>query len=369
MRVVHLESGRHLYGGAQQVCGLITGLAAEGIENVLICPRDSAIANTVGRMDRAAEVIEIPMRGDLDIALPGRLRSLLESRQPNIVHVHSRRGADHFGGWNARWAGVPAVLTRRVESAEFKALALLKYQPYAAIIAISRAIEAQLKDNVGLAQNRVHYVPSGVDTDRYRPIEARGRLAELYGLPAGAFTLGVVGQLILRKGHARLFDALPELIAAHPEVQVLCFGQGPLQQELEQQIQKLALTAHVRLAGFRNDLAWLLPELDCIVHPAEREGLGVAVLEALSCRVPVVASAVGGLVDIIEHESTGLLVDLGDDEGLLAALRRMVQDPGLRQRLGEAGRRRVETAFSVGSMTTGNLSIYREVMKRNHGRN
>jgi glycosyltransferase involved in cell wall biosynthesis len=105
------------------------------------------------------------------------------------------------------------------------------------------------------------------------------------------------------------------------------------------------------------------------VHPAEREGLGVAVLEALSCRVPVVASAVGGLVDIIEHESTGLLVDLGDDEGLLAALRRMVQDPGLRQRLGEAGRRRVETAFSVGSMTTGNLSIYREVMKRNHGRN
>jgi len=62
MRVVHLESGRHLYGGAQQVCGLITGLAAEGIENVLICPRDSAIANTVGRMDRAAEVIEIPMR-------------------------------------------------------------------------------------------------------------------------------------------------------------------------------------------------------------------------------------------------------------------------------------------------------------------
>ena len=65
----------------------------------------------------------------------------------------------------------------------------------------------------------------------------------------------------------------------------------------------------------------------------------------------------------------GCSSNLGDDEALLAALRRMVQDPGLRQRLGEAGRRRVETAFSVGSMTTGNLSIYREVMKRNHGRN
>ena len=71
----------------------------------------------------------------------------------------------------------------------------------------------------------------------------------------------------------------------------------------------------------------------------------------------------------LDLSGVAVLVDLGDDEGLLAALRRMVQDPGLRQRLGEAGRRRVETAFSVGSMTTGNLSIYREVMKRNHGRN
>ncbi len=124
-----------------------------------------------------------------------------------------------------------------------------------------------------------------------------------------------------------------------------------------------------RLAGFRDDLASLLPELDCVVHPAEREGLGVAVLEALSCRVPVVASAVGGLVDIIEHESTGLLVEPDDDRALLAALLRMLHEPGLRQRLGEAGRRRVETAFSVASMTSGNLSVYREIMKRNYVRN
>ena len=369
MRVVHLESGRHLYGGAQQVRDLMVGLADDGIDNVLICPRYSAIANEVGNLGQVAEVIEIPMRGDLDISLPGRLRALLASRRPNLVHVHSRRGVDSFGGWNARWAGVPAILTRRVDSAELKPLALLKYQPYAAIIAISRAIEAQLTDNVGLAQRRVYYVASGVDTDRYRPAQNRGRLSEIFGLSAGAIKIGVIGQLISRKGHGRLFSALPELIAEHPEVQVLCFGQGPLQRELEQQIRDLALADHVRLAGFRNDLALLLPELDCLVHPAEREGLGVAVLEALSCRVPVVVSAVGGLVDIVEHEMTGLLVDLDDGPALLAAARRMVREPGLRRRLGEAGRRRVKEAFSVDAMTRGNLSVYRDVMKRNYGRN
>ncbi len=369
MRVVHLESGFHLYGGAQQVRYLLSGLAAEGIDNVLICARDSAIAGAVGGMNGVADVVEISMRGDLDIALPGRLRSLLESRRPDIVHVHSRRGADRFGGWNARWAGVPAVLTRRVESAEFKALALLKYQPYAAIIAISRAIETQLKDNVGLSQQRIHYVASGVDTALYRPAESRGRLTELYNLPADSFTIGVVAQLIPRKGHARLFGVLGELIEAHPEIQVLCFGQGPLRRALEQQLNDLNLTANVRLAGYRADLASLLPELDVVVHPAEREGLGVAVLEALSCGVPVVASAVGGLVDVVEHEVTGLTAEVGDDEALLACLRRMITEPELRRRLGDAGRRHVEDAFSVDRMTSGNLSVYREVMKRNYGRN
>ncbi len=369
MRVVHLESGLHLYGGAQQVRYLLSGLAAEGIENVLICPRDSAISNTVGGMGGVAEVVEVSMRGDLDIALPGRLRSLLGSYRPNILHVHSRRGADNFGGWNARWAGVPAILTRRVESAEFKALALLKYQPYAAIIAISRAIEAQLKDNVGLAQQRIHYVASGVDTKRFQPAESRGRLAEIFGLPAGSLTIGVVAQLIPRKGHARLFGVLGALVAAHPEVQVLCFGRGSLERDLEQQVQDLDLATNVHLAGFRSDLETLLPELDLLAHPAAREGLGVAVLEALSCGVPVVTSAVGGLVDVVEHEVTGLTVRVGDDDALLGCLARLVTDPELRRRLGVAGRRRVEEAFSVESMTSGNLSVYRGVMKQNYGRN
>jgi glycosyltransferase involved in cell wall biosynthesis len=270
---------------------------------------------------------------------------------------------DRFGGWNARWAGVPAILTRRVDSTELKALAHFKYKPYAAIIAISRAIEAQLKDHVGLSPERVHYVASGVDTDRYRPTETRGRLAEVFGLSADTVKIGVVAQLISRKGHEQLFSVLPELIAEHPKVDVLCFGQGPLRRELEDQIRSLALTAHVRLVGFRDDLIELLPELDCLVHPARREGLGVAVLEALSCRVPVVITAVGGLVDIVEHDVNGLLVAPDDDRALLAALRRIVQQPALRKRLGAAGRRRVEEAFSVDTMTRGNLAVYEQVMK------
>ncbi|MEE8238174.1 MAG: glycosyltransferase, partial [Gammaproteobacteria bacterium] len=175
--------------------------------------------------------------------------------------------------------------------------------------------------------------------------------------------IGVVAQLISRKGHEQLFSVLPELIAAHPNVEVLCFGQGPLQRELQDQIRNLALTDHVRLVGFRDDLTELLPELDCLVHPAQREGLGVAVLEAMSCGVPVVITAVGGLVDIVEHDVNGLLVAPDDDRALSAALRRIVQQRALRRRLGAAGRQRIEEAFSVDAMTKGNLAVYRQVLK------
>lgn len=369
MRVVHIESGLHLYGGARQVCNLLSGLSAEGIENTLICPRDSAIAGSLGGPGSGIEVIEIPMRGDLDIALPGRLRNLLASHRPDLVHVHSRRGADRFGGWNARWAGVCAVLTRRVESAEFKPLARLKYQPYAAIVAISRAIETQLLDAVGLARNRVHYVASGVDTEHYRPAASQGRLTERFSLPDGSFTIGVVAQLIQRKGHARLLAVLPELIARHPAVKVLLFGRGPLQSELTRQVQDLGLTAHVTFAGFCGDLETLLPELDCLVHPAEREGLGVAVLEAMSCEVPVVVNGVGGLVDVVEHGSSGLIADIDNPMGILAAVEQLIRDPDLRATLGEAARKRVQNLFSMAGMTRGNLSVYREVLKHSYGNN
>ncbi len=368
MRVVHIESGRHLYGGAQQVRYLVAGLAGEGLDNVLICPRGSAIADAIGGMNGAAEVIEIPMRGDLDIALPGRLRSLIEARRPDLVHVHSRRGADKFGGWNARWAGVPAVLTRRVESAEFRAIALLKYQPYAAIIAISRAIERELKDNLGLSERRVHYVASGVDTARFRPAENRGRLRQLAGLPEDAITVGLVAQLIERKGHARLFALLPPLIEANPKLHVICFGQGPLEDALRAQVDELGIADNVHLAGFRGDLAQLLPELDVLAHPAEREGLGVGVLEAMSCGVAVVASEAGGLTDLIDNDETGLSVGTDDAAGWSAALARLIGDSGLRARLGAAGRQRIEANFSSARMTAGNLEVYHDVMRRSYGR-
>ena len=103
MKVLHIESGRYLYGGAKQVLYIMEGLAQRGIDNLLACPPGAHIAEPARA---CAQVFELPMRGDLDIGLIGRLRHLIRTERPDLVHIHSRRGADVWGGIAARWAGV-----------------------------------------------------------------------------------------------------------------------------------------------------------------------------------------------------------------------------------------------------------------------
>src|SRR5690606_1575484 len=117
------------------------------------------------------------------------------------------------------------------------------------------------------------------------------------GVPPDAMLAGVIGQLIPRKGHRMLLDALAPVVRRHPRLHVVFFGRGPLDAKLRRLIERRRLGTRVRLAGFRADLAALLPGLDLVLHPARREGLGLAVLEAMSAGVPVVAAAAGGVPD------------------------------------------------------------------------
>jgi glycosyltransferase involved in cell wall biosynthesis len=374
MRVLHIETGRHRYGGAAQVEYLLAGLNGARVDNVLVCAAGGELAARAGsapadprradsvRADSTFDVVALPAGGDLDIALAGRLRRVLRARRPDLVHVHSRRGADLYGGIAARLEGIPAVLTRRVDSGEPALWARLKYAPYARLVALSRAIEAQLRA-AGIAGNRIARIPSAVDTQRYRPDPtARARLRALFDLRDDALVVGVVAQLIPRKRHAWLISELPALVRREPRLRVLCFGRGPLENRLRAEIAALGLDAHVRLAGFRDDLPGLLPGLDLLAHPAEREGLGVALLEAASCGVAIVAAAAGGVPDVLEKGRTAAVVEVDDAEGFARATLRLLGDEHERRRLGNAARADVERRFSVAALVRAHLDLYSAVL-------
>ncbi|MBT8084795.1 MAG: glycosyltransferase, partial [Woeseia sp.] len=164
MKVLHVETGRNLYGGAQQVLWLIDGLLQQGVQSTLICSEGSAIAQSTA--GRGTHSIAIPCAGDLDLRFGWRLKGLIERERPDLVHCHSRRGADLLGGRAANRAGVPAIVSRRVDNHEATRLARFRYRPYRKIVAISEAIAKVLIED-GISAERITVIRSAVDTDGF----------------------------------------------------------------------------------------------------------------------------------------------------------------------------------------------------------
>ena len=366
MKVLHVEAGMHLYGGALQVVFLLRGLKARGIDCVLACPTGSAIATEAAPH---ATVVQMTMKGDADVALTGRLRALIREVQPDVVHLHSRRGSDLWGALAARLEGVPVVLSRRVDNPESRFVVKLKYRLYDEVVTISDGIRQVLLSE-GVPPTKLHCVLSAVDTAHYRP--DRSHLAwfrETFGLNDGDLVIGMVAQFIARKGHSTLLDALPAVLAAHPNAKVILFGQGPLRDEIAARVQGDALlTQHVQLPGFRKDLDRILPCLDVLAHPAFMEGLGVSLLQAAACGVPLVGGRAGGIPEIVQPGLNGELIEPGDTAALTAALNKLLGSADVRQRYGQAGRAWVEQRFSIDAMVSGNLGVYGRAIARHAAR-
>lgn len=359
MRILHVETGMHLYGGAQQVAYLLDGLARRQIESVLVCPPGAAIGQRF--RGTSVKVVEVPCGGDIDLGFIGRLRRVIEAEQVQLVHLHSRRGADVLGGIAAWRAGVPAVLSRRVDNPESHWWARWKYRRYARVVCISEGIAAVLRSE-GVDAQRIRVVRSVVDAGAWTTAAPRDEFLGMFDLPADRLVAGVVAQLIERKGHRVLFEALARMTAAERPL-VICFGQGPQRQALETEVTRLGLTADVRFAGFRDDLPRWMGNLDLLVHPAYMEGLGVSLLQAAAAGVPIIASRAGGMPEAVRDGENGLLVPPGDVDALLVALRRLIGDAALRRRLAQGGPALIAREFSIDAMVDGNLAVYRDVLR------
>ncbi|MGL4666728.1 MAG: glycosyltransferase family 4 protein [Saezia sp.] len=354
MKVLHVEAGRFLYGGARQVLYIMEGLHQRGMSNVLACPVGSDIGR--GAKD-VAQVHEMKMGGDLDIGLMGRLKDLIRQTQPDIVHLHSRRGADIWGAFAARQMKVPCVLSRRVDNPESPFWAKIKYAQYNQVIAISEGIR-QVLISEGVPPDHVICVRSAVDPKPYLHEVSRAEFAREFNVPENALIIGVVAQLIERKGHRYVLEALPTILERFPQTQVLFFGKGPLQEALQTQIKEKGLDGHVKLAGFREDLPKWLGGLDLLLHPADMEGLGVSLLQASAAAVPIITSNAGGLPEAVADGISGELIPPGDVGALTQVTLKLLGNEKLRKQYGQAGRERIMKEFSIDAMVEGNLRVY-----------
>jgi glycosyltransferase involved in cell wall biosynthesis len=354
VKILHVETGRHLYGGALQVFYLLRGLHEKRVENLLVCPTGSAIAEAAAPY---ARVIAMPMRGELDLVFGHRLRRLTRRERPDVLHIHSRRGADLFGSLTARITGQRSILTRRVDNPEPGWLARWKYAPFEKIVTISEGIRRVLLDE-GLPAEKVVCIHSAVDIEAWQQPRERDWFCAEFGLDGDVKAVAVIAQLIERKGHRFLVEAMPAILEQVPQARFLFFGQGPLEDALKQLCRENGVADRVIFAGFRDDLARIMPNLDLVVHPALMEGLGVSLLQAAAAGVPIVAGRAGGIPEIVRDGENGFLVNPQEISSLTEAVSRVLCDTGLSRQLGQRATSIAMADFSLEAMVDANLQIY-----------
>jgi glycosyltransferase involved in cell wall biosynthesis len=365
MKILHVETGRHFYGGAQQVIYLLNGLRQRDVENVLVCPPDTEVDKRA--REAGAKVYNVASAGDLDLSLTWWLLRIMKWESPDIVHCHSRRGGDFLGGMAASLARLPAAVSRRVDHPEPQWIARLRYRPFRNVIAISENVAAVLREN-GVDEERLAIIRSAVDVERFQEPPARKELLEEYGLDDGHFIIASLGQLIPRKGHRYLLEAMAGVSKRMPRARLIVFGQGNLEAELVAQASGLGLDEVVRFAGFREDLDRYMGAFDLVVHPALREGLGVSMLKAAAAGVAVIAFDVAGSREAVVDGRTGILVMPKDTPALERAILTLAENTTLRETCGRAARHRMCEEFSIGAMVDRHVELYSSLLteRRNH---
>lgn len=234
-------------------------------------------------------------------------------------------------------------------------------------LAVSRKVRDELVAQCSLDAARVRVVPNGVDWACFQGGRPRGEVRRDLGLPEAAPVVGLVARLEhWGKGHRELFAALAQLAPEHP-CHALMVGGGRREPEVRQLAADLGLQEVVHFLGNRRDIPDLLHALDIFVLPSHSEGVSLALLEAMAAGLPVIASAVGGLPEVVTDGENGLLIPPQDPEALARALERLLSDPAWAKKLGENARKHVKENFSLDRLGREINEIYAELVAEKFG--
>lgn len=319
---------------------------------------------------------------------PSFARNWLGFRREALRLAESIRvaGADIFHAQNtgceempvaARWAGVRRVLgTFHVDSScdvegarsglPYRALEWYSNRSLHQAIAVSEATKQDWIRRTGIAPDRVVTIHNGIDPEAFRRRQSRLQARAQLGLPQDALLLGSIGRLEAAKGFAYLIDAVGLLIREFPDLRIVIAGMGSQRELLRAQSERLGIAPHVQFLGFSADVNPVLDALDVFVLPSLAETLGYALLEAMAHELPAVGSHVGGIPEVIAVGQTGFLAPARDGAALAAAIRPLLESNELRERLGRAGRERVERHFHDRDMIRKTLAVYRRQLPACH---
>lgn len=352
-RIGHVITQSGPFGGAQRNTLLtLKGLVRDGYEVELICgpggrliPEAESISVKVHVVPDLVREVE-PLK---DIRAFFRLYRIFRSREYQIVHTHSVK-AGLLGRLAAWWAGVPVIIHTyhgvpfeidgRVKSKLYFILERFVGYITDQMVCVGEVLRQQVAAWKMVPEKKLITIYSGIDFPSYASKRTSPEVKRELGLQGAWPIVGCVGRLSEQKAQQYLIEAVSLLTDKYPQFKLLLVGEGELRAVLQREIQDLSLSSTVSLMGERDDIADLLTIFDVYAMSSRWEGVGRALTEAMHWGLPIVATAVNGVEEVIIHEETGFLVPPHDPRALAAAIDCLVSDVALAKRLGSNARRR-----------------------------
>ena len=374
MRIVHIIKVTRISGAERHLLYLLDGLRKRDIDArlIILVERDGPMDEM---MDRAAErdipITRLPIGRDYDLPLLWRLRRALRKIKPDIAHTHLIH-ADLFGCFAAKIAGVPAIVSSRHLDDAFRYRARWRrihrrlWRMFDAGIAISDAMKQFALEIEGAPPEKISVVRYGMEYRWLRDEDinsARQRLRAELNLESDTQLLGMACRLVEQKGIPYALEALRRIRSDFPRVHLAIAGDGEKAEELRRLSSMLGIADRVHWLGWRADAADLMAAFDVFLLPSLHEGFGLVLLEAMSRRVPIVASRVGAIPEVVVDGETGILVEPRNVDQLAAAMTRLLNDRALRKYMGLLGAARLEERFSIEGMVDGVIAVYERVRR------
>lgn len=377
MRVVHIIKATRIGGAERHLLILLTMLRAREIDAqlVLLVEPNNLMTEMVAEAEkRCIPVQRVLIRRDMDTGVVFCLRRILRGLKPDVVHTHLIH-ADLFGLTAAKLAGVKTVLTGRHNDDDFRYRRPVRmlnkslWRGFSGGIAISEAIRKFTIAIEGAPPHKVRVVAYGFDYTAPDPTElaeARRKLRHFLGVPEDTVLLGMACRLVEQKGVTYALQAFGRIAEKFPEARLVIAGEGDLHTTLENEAVRLGIAGRTHFLGWQGDVPGLLAGMDIFLMPSLWEGFGLVLLEAMSKRLPVIASSVSAIPEVVAHGESGLLVPPKDVNALAEAIRILLADRDLRAYMGMNGEDRLDRLFSAARMADETIAVYREFSDRSN---
>jgi len=354
MKVMHVVLSLDVGGLERNVLNQVREGCGLGQQSSVLClERPGTLASRAEEL--GARVVCVDKTPGIRPGIVPRIRSVLEAVEPDVVHTH-QIGPLFYTGLASHGLGIPLIVHTEHGREDYAGRRLLRWLGRVAGMHASClfCLTQDMADGVIgsriVPRGKVRLIHNGIDLSVFRQRHDRVVVRRSLGIAPEAVVVGTVGRLTEVKNQELLIRAFAQVKGQIPEAHLILVGDGPLAGELRDLAASLGVDESVHFAGYQPNSAPYLQAFDVFALTSRSEGMPQSVLEASACGIPVVASRVGGLPELIEHGRTGVLFDPGDQPGLESALMALLADPPRARELGAAGRAKVESLYDVGRM-------------------